>query len=255
MGASIYLNRFKMHADKEPEQLASIAISRDEIATHQRPSGRMRPASHSSSGAPKLLWALTVFSILICIGLVVQLNQVKTQSDKQLKALTILQERLVNTDEQANLSVDAIKILLKEQDHEIRKLWDLANKRNKKDIAKTKERLDDQNKLITQHSSKIGQLSKDQKSLETNINKEVKEGLNSLNTDVSALSKSISSVESKVNKAVASMPKGVSKTLKEHEKGIKAMDATRLQLMKRIKNLEKELKALKTKSAPVQAAP
>ena len=123
-----------MNPEKEPEQLASIAVSRDEIATHQRPTGSMRPIHHPSSGAPKLLWALTVFAILLSVGLLVQLQQVKIQSDKQLKALTILQERLVSTDEQANLSVDAIKILLKDQDHEIRKLWDLANKRNKNDI-------------------------------------------------------------------------------------------------------------------------
>ena len=228
-----------MNPEKEPEQLASIAVSRDEIATHQRPTGRMRPVTQPSAGAPKLLWALTIFALLACIALIVQLQQVKSQSDKQLQALSILQDRLVSTDEQANLSVDAIKILLKDQDHEIRKLWDLANKRNKKDIGKAKERLDDQNKIITQHASKLGQLSKDNKALENKIAKQVDKGLDTLNSDVAALSKSISSVEAKVNKAVASMPKDVAKTLKDHGKGIKAMDATRLQLMKRIKSLEK----------------
>lgn len=246
-----------MNLDKEPEQLASIAISRDEIATHQRPTGRMRPSPQASSGAPKILWALTIFAVLASIALLVQLQQLKAQSSKQIQALSVLQDRLVSTDEQANLSVDAIKILLKDQDHEIRKLWDLANKRNKKDIGKAKERLDDQNKIITQHASKLGQLSKDNKAFENKIGKQVDDGLSSLNSDVKALSKSISSVEAKVNKAVASIPKGVDKTLKEHGKGIKAMDATRLQLMKRIKSLEKEIKSLKsaTASKPVKATP
>lgn len=237
-----------MNPDKEPEQLASIAVSRDEIATHQRPSGRMRPISPPSAGAPKLLWALTVFAILLAMGLMVQLQQVKSQSDKQLQALTILQERLVSTDEQANLSVDAIKILLKEQDHEIRKLWDLANKRNKKDIAKAKERLDDQNKLITQHSAKLGQISKDRESLKKSVNKQIKDGIAPLYSDVKSLSKSVSTIEKKVDKTISSLPKNVAKTLNEHDKGIKAMDATRLQLMKRIKSLEKEIKALKSTS-------
>jgi len=242
-----------MNPEKEPEQLASIAVSRDEIATHQRPTGSMRPISHPSTGAPKLLWALTVFAILLSVGLLVQLQQVKMQSDKQLKALTILQERLVSTDEQANLSVDAIKILLKDQDHEIRKLWDLANKRNKKDIAKAKERLDDQNKLITQHSSKLGQISKDSESLKKTVNKQIKDGIASVNSDVKDLSKSVSSIQKKVDKTIASLPKNVAKTLNEHDKGIKAMDATRLQLMKRIKSLEKELKALKSTSTSTKA--
>ena len=39
--------------------------------------------------------------------------------------------------------------------------------------------------------------------------------------------------------------KNIKKTLVDHGKGIKAMDATRLQLMKRIKSLEKQIKALK----------
>jgi hypothetical protein len=242
-----------MNPEKEPEQLASIAVSRDEIATHQRPSGRMRPISHPSAGAPKLLWALTVFAILLAMGLMIQLQQVKSQSDKQLQALTILQERLVSTDEQANLSVDAIKILLKEQDHEIRKLWDLANKRNKKDIAKAKERLDDQNKLITQHSAKLGQISKDSESLKKSVNKQIKDGIAPLDSDVKSLSKSVSTIEKKVDKTISSLPKNVAKTLNEHDKGIKAMDATRLQLMKRIKSLEKEIKALKSTSTSIKA--
>jgi len=243
-----------MKLDKEPEQLASISVSRDEIATHQRPSGTLRSHGHSVSRAPKLLWALTFFSIVICIALIVQLQKVKQQSDKQLQALSILQERLVSTDEQANLSVDAIKILLKEQDHEIRKLWDLANKRNKKDIGKIKERLDDQNKIVTQHASKLTQLSKDQKSLSTDIQNKLDQGLKKTEGELTDISKSISTLDRKLDKAIASLPKNVDKTLKDHEKGIKAMDATRLQLMKRIKSLEKDLKSLQSASIS-QASP
>src|SRR5690554_7237185 len=39
------------------------------------------------------------------------------------------------TGENANMSVDALKSIVKEHDSEIRKLWDLSNKRNRSDIA------------------------------------------------------------------------------------------------------------------------
>ena len=237
-----------MKKDQEPDQLASIAISRDEIAGRQRPTGSVRP-HHGGTGAPKLLWLLVVFSVLFSVGILVHLQQVKSQSDKQLKALTILQERLSSTDEQANLSVDAIKILLKDQDHEIRKLWDVANKRNRNQISKNKARIDEQNKLITQYSSKVEQLNKGATKLKKDLSGQIKESEQAAFSKVQSLKDDVSEVESKVAKAVKGIPSNLSKTLSEHGKGIKAMDKTRLQLLKKIKSLEKEIKGLKSKVA------
>jgi len=51
-----------MKKDKEPEQLASIALSREEIASRQRVMGKPRmPVSTGQAGAPKLLWVLLIF--------------------------------------------------------------------------------------------------------------------------------------------------------------------------------------------------
>ena len=61
-----------MKKDKEPEQLASIALSREEIASRQRVVGKPRmPASSYSTGAPKLLWALLIISLVFCKDLAV----------------------------------------------------------------------------------------------------------------------------------------------------------------------------------------
>ena len=234
--------------DKEPEQLASIAISREEIASRNRnvPSGRYRSAAPAST--PKVLWAVSIFAVLLSIALLVQLQQVKSQSDKQLKALTILQEKLTSTDEQANLSVDAMKILLKEQDHEIRKLWDVANKRNKNKISKNTQRLDEQSKLVTQHDGKLAQLSKADAKTSKSLKADIKKQQQKLEDVQSELELKNAALKKQVDKAIASLPNNVSKTLKEHGQGIKAMDATRLQLMKRINKLEKQVKALKASS-------
>jgi len=242
-----------MKKDKEPEQLASIALSREEIASRQRVVGKPRMPSHSApSGAPKLLWAVLILALIFCGVLAQQFYQLKLQSDIQLQALSILQEKLTSTDEQANLSVDAMKILLKEQDHEIRKLWDLANKRNKVDIGKNKNTLNDQSKLITKQGGKIDLLNKDLDQLEKDLSKKITAKVDVVTKDVDQVKANNVLLESKVDKSLNAMPKDLAKTLKEHEKGINAMDATRLQLMRRIQDLEKEIEKLKK---PVAASP
>ena len=241
--------------DKEPEQLANIAISKDEIASRNRVGGGhyRSPNSAPSTGSSKVLWAVSIFAVLLSIALLVQLQQLTAQTDKQLKALTILQDRLSSTDEQANLSVDAMKILLRDQDHEIRKLWDVANKRNKNKISKNTQRLDDQSKLVTKHDGKLAQLSK----ADAKAKKELSSKLKVQSKDIESLKSDLESkqvaLSKKMDKTIASLPTNVSKTLKEHGQGIKAMDATRLQLMKRINALEKQIKALKKSPKPVAA--
>jgi chromosome segregation ATPase len=248
-----------MNKDKEPEQLASIALSREEIASRQRTAGKLKtPTSNATStGAPKVLWALSVFSLVFCVALLVELYSVKQQSDLQLQALTILQEKLTSTDEQANLSVDAVKILLREQDHEIRKLWDLANKRNKVDISKNADRLNDQSKVLTKQAGKIDLLNKEQDKTEKLLssvsasNKQTLDSIKAIKGDLEQSKTNVLLLETKLDSGLSGLPKNVGKTLEDHDKGIKAMDATRLQLMRRIQALEKEIKALK---APAPAA-
>lgn len=64
-----------------------------------------------------------------------QLNQAQAVITDQGRNLQKLNDQLSATGENANLSVDALKVLVKENNKEIRKLWDVANKRNKANIA------------------------------------------------------------------------------------------------------------------------
>lgn len=263
-----------MNKDKEPEHLASIAMSKEEIASRQRVTKNPRSVKNDHpAGASKALWALTVFALLLSGALLVQFQQVKKQSALQLQAITVLQERLIDTGEQSNLSVDAIKIIMKDQDHEIRKLWDLANKSNKNQIRKNKEGLDEQNKLITKYAGKVDLIGKDQAKSEKSLLKAVKDSSYQSAQELSKLQSVIDAQKAKVDKSIASLPKnlsktlnsyddkikaipkGLAKTLKDHSKGIKAMDATRLQLIKRINALDKELKALKKTQSTKAVAP
>jgi hypothetical protein len=239
-----------MKKNQEPEQLASIAISKDEIAGRQRPVGRVRTSSaEPTSGAPKLLWILTIFSILISVGILVHLQQSKIQSDKQLAALTVLQKRLSSTDEQSNLSVDAIKILLKEQDNEIRKLWDVAYKRNKNNIAKNISGLAAQKKSLSQFSGKVSQLDKNSQALKSSISAKIKQSEQAQSSNIQTIKNQVLEVELKIDKTMKGIPDNLSKTLSDHAKGIAAMDKTRLQLLKKINGLEAEIKQLKGSAA------
>ncbi len=263
-----------MNKDKEPEHLASFAMSKEEIASRQRVTKNPRSTKNSQPAATsKALWALTIFALLVSGALLVQFQQVKKQSALQLQAITILQERLIDTGEQSNLSVDAIKIIMNDQDHEIRKLWDLANKSNKNQIRKNKQRLDEQNKLITKYAGKVDLIGKDQAKSEKSLLKAIKDSSNESSQGLSQLQSNVDAQSVKFDKSIASLPKnlsktlnsydakikaipkGLAKTLKDHGKGIKAMDATRLQLIKRINALDKELKALKKSQTKKVTAP
>lgn len=262
-----------MSKEQEPEELASISLSQDEIVNRQRPVGiPRRAAAPTESSRPVALWGLVIVLFVIVVVMAVQMQTVKKQSDLQLQALQLLQQKLTSTDEQANLSVDAIKILLKEQDHEIRKLWDLANKRNKKSIAKHKERLDDQSKLLTKQGGQIDQVSKRMDSQSKTVKKlsgsfdgvstkadDASKAIKGLKKELAATEKSLASLK----KSIGGVPKSVTKELKALDKKLKsltkavdAMDATRLHHNKRLGQLEKSVKSLSTTTTkPAPAAP
>lgn len=245
-----------INKEKEPDQLASVAISKEEIASRQRTVSKPR-ISHQGNGGSKALWAVSIFSLALIVMLVVQLQQVKKQSELQLQALVVLQDKLTNTGEQANLSVDAMKIILKELEHEVRKLWDVSNKRNKNDIANNASRLDQQNKLLSQSAGQIEILSKDINKQEKQLSAQIIAAMEKNNASDADLAKKINGLDSQIKAALANNPKNLAETLSEHDKAIKAMDGSRLQFMKRINALEKELKALKqtqsTSPTPVPA--
>jgi len=66
-----------------------------------------------------------------------------------------LNQQLSVTDESATVSLQALKVMLKEHDSEIRKLWAIANKRNKQNIAANGKVLTQQKKLIASQATTL----------------------------------------------------------------------------------------------------
>lgn len=91
-----------------------------------------------------------------------QLNQAQQVIADQGKNLQKLNDQLSVTGENANLSVDALKVLVKGNAGEIRKLWDVANKRNKANISSN-------TKSINAVKSSVATVSKKQAVLTENL--------------------------------------------------------------------------------------
>lgn len=85
---------------------------------------------------------------------------------QQGSKIEALENRLSASGENANLSVDALKVVLREQDNEIRKLWDLASKRNRADIDANAAKLGN---LNTAMNSASGASASDLKALRSKV--------------------------------------------------------------------------------------
>lgn len=155
--------------DKEKEPIVpgmkpsqeDIALRQKQLAARkaaaQRAAAGVRPAPRAVMAAPAPKQTLAIIALLVAVAmgglagfLFMQfqtMHQQLANAEKiirsQAENLNVLNEKLSVTGENANLSLDALKVLIKDHDAEIRKLWDVANKRNKADITTNQKSIDD----------------------------------------------------------------------------------------------------------------
>lgn len=113
-----------------------------------------RPVSQSNSGSAMAWFAF----LLAVVGLSAsgyiywQAQQYRLQANTALidadSRLALLEKRLDFTDEESSQSVESIRVKLKWADSEIRKLWGVANDRNRKAIAAQKNQISSLNKKL-----------------------------------------------------------------------------------------------------------
>ncbi|WP_290537718.1 MULTISPECIES: hypothetical protein [Alcanivorax] len=156
------------------------------------------PASHGSGGG----WMIACLVLVVLIAVMgvwfqKQMTVLQTQMDERIsessQELGNLQSRLSATDESLNQSSD--KLLdtvrtqgkkLEENNTEIRKLWDLSNKRNRADI-------DEQSKKLTALSATLNEVKKAQAGVDGK--------LQGISKDTAALKKQVDSAVTAVNKS------------------------------------------------------
>ena len=156
------------------------------------------PASHGGGGG----WMIACLVLVVLIAVMgvwfqKQMTVLQAQMDERIsessQELGNLQSRLSATDESLNQSsdklLDTVRVhgkKLEENNTEIRKLWDLSNKRNRADIA-------EQSKKLTALSATLNEVKKAQAGVDGK--------LQGINKDTAALKKQVDSAVTAVNKS------------------------------------------------------
>ena len=193
-------------------------MKKDPLSTRKIfPSSQVPPSSYLSIG---------IF-VIIFIGFIIFMNYKTSSQEENLlnmnSRLIDLEEQIMKSVESSEVTIDTLSDDLKDANREIRKLWDLSNKRNKKRINALEETLSTLNKS----SQKFFEESQEAKL----ISKE--------------LAKAISDVKSRVAKiAVEDLSTTeFNKRIAELEEAIKSFDSYRKQtnqaLLKLRESLEK----------------
>jgi alanyl-tRNA synthetase len=128
---------------------------------------------------------------------------------QQGSKIEALENRLSASGENANLSVDALKVVLREQDNEIRKLWDLASKRNRADIDANAAKLGN---LNTAMNSASGASASDLKALRSKVNE--------------------------LENAVAALPSGLEISIAQNKENIEMLGSSIKSLRSDVANME-----------------
>jgi archaellum component FlaC len=189
---------------------------------------------HSNNGG---LFVGLVYVLVLMSILVLALWQ-NSEVDKKNKAIIILDERIAILEEQLSLadenntdSMTGISASLQFLDKEVRKLWDLSNKRNKVDIKKLKEDTElistDLNLLNEEITQLIDLISKTNKEID-NIKKLSSQSTKDINY-LKALPLQLSNLETKLMltedsiQALESYKKQINQTILEIQSEISSL--------------------------------
>ena len=187
---------------------------------------------------------LGVVFVLLLIGIlalslwVSELSNASNTVNSEVESrLSILEEQLQLADSTSTEFLSDINSQLQFLDKEIRKLWDLSNKRNKVNIAKLTQD-------ITKHSTALKEIAMTQTNDQININaiKNESQKLRVLIDELSAASKENLTAQNKIaelNKSVLLL-----------EEKLQAFDSYRRQNNEMLQEMQLKISSLETQTAP-----
>ena len=187
---------------------------------------------------------LGVVFVLLLIGIlalslwVSELSNASNTVNSEVESrLSILEEQLQLADSTSTEFLSDINSQLQFLDKEIRKLWDLSNKRNKVNIAKLTQD-------ITKHSTALKEIAMTQTNDQININaiKNESQKLRLLIDELSAASKENLTAQNKIaelNKSVLLL-----------EENLQAFDSYRRQNNEMLQEMQLKISSLETQTAP-----
>ena len=187
---------------------------------------------------------LGVVFVLLLIGIlalslwVSELSNASNTVNSEVESrLSILEEQLQLADSTSTEFLSDINSQLQFLDKEIRKLWDLSNKRNKANIAKLTQD-------VTKHSTALKEIAMTQTNDQININaiKNESQKLRLLIDELSAASKENLTAQNKIaelNKSVLLL-----------EENLQAFDSYRRQNNEMLQEMQLKISSLETQTAP-----
>ena len=187
---------------------------------------------------------LGVVFVLLLIGIlalslwVSELSNASNTVNSEVESrLAILEEQLQLADSTSTEFLSDINSQLQFLDKEIRKLWDLSNKRNKVNIAKLTQD-------VTKHSTALKEIAMTQTNDQININaiKNESQKLRLLIDELSAESKENLTAQNKIaelNKSVLLL-----------EENLQAFDSYRRQNNEMLQEMQLKISSLETQTAP-----
>ena len=187
---------------------------------------------------------LGVVFVLLLIGIlalslwVSELSNASNTVNSEVESrLSILEEQLQLADSTSTEFLSDINSQLQFLDKEIRKLWDLSNKRNKVNIAKLTQD-------VTKHSTALKEIAMTQTNDQININaiKNESQKLRVLIDELSAASKENLTAQNKIaelNKSVLLL-----------EENLQAFDSYRRQNNEMLQEMQLKISSLETQTAP-----
>lgn len=258
----------------------SLKPASDEVASYQAKT-RKKPASQPitprSINTTKSNWGLRTITSMILIILVLLCVEIIWPLKQQLEYLqndqgNIKQQmqsfnlQLERTGASANLSDKTIQTRISDIDFEIRKLWDLANKRNRQQILEQQKQLSTQLQKINAQTQLVRQLEATNQNqndqLTANLNN-INELGKSLNTMQDTINKQIVALQSsndKLSKALAKTEEGLNKQtlneelenrLENNERAISAIDTYRRQINTTLAQLKASINSLNSEIAQI----
>lgn len=175
-----------------------------------------------------------------------------------------LEGELSQTGEELEQSGSAAQSRLKVLDSEVRKLWGVANDRNKKAIKNNKEQAASLKKTLAsqnkQTSNKFADIEKDQQSFEKLLAQQ-QGSIKDLRAQLALSASEMAITRETLSEDLASLQtqlkpiKQLAAQTDKNQRAIASIDSARRQLNERLVSLERALNAMQSKALPTPAKP
>ena len=185
-----------------------------------------------------IVFVLLLIGILALSLWVSELSKASSNVNSKVESrLSILEEQLQLADSTSTEFLSDINTQLQFLDKEIRKLWDLSNKRNKVNIAKLTQD-------ISKHSSALKEIAMTQTNDQTNINtiKNESKKLRVAIDELSQANKENLSAQNKINE--------LNKSVLLLEETVQAFDAYRRQNNEMLQEMQLKISSIENQTSP-----